>query len=72
MEARAAKENETGKKARGKAPEEEMSGKVQVNLTDEDLRIMPGGILRLRAEEISTELKEEFDMIIILLSEVRR
>jgi hypothetical protein len=46
MEAREAKERETGKKARGRAPqdpEEEISGKAQINLTDEDSRIMPKG-----------------------------
>ena len=46
MQARETKEKETGKKARGKAPEEpkeEISGKAQVNLTDEDSRIMPKG-----------------------------
>jgi hypothetical protein len=46
MEARETKEKETGKKAKGKAPkepEEEVSGKAQVNLTDEDSRIMPNG-----------------------------
>jgi transposase len=44
MEAREAKERETGKKAGGKAPkepEEEISGKAQMNMTDEDSRIMP-------------------------------
>ena len=46
MEARKAKEAETGKKARGKAPEEpkeEISGKAQMNMTDGDSRIMPKG-----------------------------
>jgi len=46
MEERERKEKETGKKTRGKAPEapkEEISGKAQVNLTDEDSRIMPKG-----------------------------
>jgi hypothetical protein len=46
MEAREAKEKATGKKARGKVPcepQEEISGKAQVNLTDEDSRIMPKG-----------------------------
>ena len=46
LEAREAKEKETGKKARGKAPEEpkdEISGKAQMNMTDEDSRIMPKG-----------------------------
>jgi len=45
-EAREVKERETGKKARGKAPlepKEEISGKAQVNLTDQDSRIMPKG-----------------------------
>ena len=44
MEAREAKEMETGKKARCKCPvrpKEEISGESQVNLTDEDSRIMP-------------------------------
>jgi transposase len=43
MEARELKERETGKRSRGKAPEEpkeEISGKAQVNLTDEESRIM--------------------------------
>jgi len=46
MKAREGKEKETGKKARGKEPEkpkEEVSGKAQVNLTDEDSRIMAKG-----------------------------
>ena len=46
MEARKAKEAETGKKAKGKAPQEpneEISGKAQMNMTDEDSRIMPKG-----------------------------
>jgi IS5 family transposase len=46
MEAREKKARETGKKARGKAPEPpkaDISGKAQVNLTDEDSRIMPKG-----------------------------
>jgi len=46
MEARAAKESVTGKKARGKVPtepKEEISGKAQMNFTDEDSRIMPKG-----------------------------
>jgi transposase len=41
---RSKKEEETGKKSRGKAPQEpkqETSSKAQVNLTDEDSRIMP-------------------------------
>jgi transposase len=44
MSERARKEEETGKKSRGKAPIEpvqEVSSKAQVNLTDEDSRIMP-------------------------------
>jgi len=46
MEARAAKESATGKKIGGKeptAPKEEISGKAQMNMTDEDSRIMPKG-----------------------------
>ena len=46
MDARALKERTTGKKARGKTPvepKEEISGKAQVNLTDEESRIMPKG-----------------------------
>jgi len=46
MEAREAKEKETGKKTRGKAPvepKEAISGKAQMNMTDEDSRIMPKG-----------------------------
>ena len=44
MQARAEKEERTGKKPKGRAPQEpkeEISGKAQVNLTDEDSRIMP-------------------------------
>jgi transposase len=44
MSERARKEEETGKKSRGKVPTEpveEVSSKAQVNLTDEDSRIMP-------------------------------
>jgi transposase len=46
MKAREEKESKTGKKARGKAPEEPkevISGKAQVNMTDGDSRIMPKG-----------------------------
>jgi len=46
IEAREAQEKATGKKAKGKAPQEpkeEISGKAQVNLTDEDSRIMSKG-----------------------------
>ena len=44
MEKRKVKEINTGKKAKGKEPQEpkeEISGKAQVNLTDPDSRIMP-------------------------------
>jgi transposase len=44
MSERAAKEEQTGKKIRGKVPSEpvkEISNKAQVNMTDEDSRIMP-------------------------------
>jgi transposase len=44
MSERAEKEKQTGKKSRGKVPEkpkQEISSKAQVNLTDEDSRIMP-------------------------------
>ena len=44
LEARRAKEKETGKKAKGREPQEPVAGvrgKDQVNLTDEDSRIMP-------------------------------
>jgi transposase len=46
LEARDTKEKETGKKARGRAPKEpneEISGKAQMNMTDGDSRIMPKG-----------------------------
>jgi len=44
IKAREAKEKETCKKTRGKTPQEpkeEISGKAQMNMTDEDSRIMP-------------------------------